>query len=152
MNLQSIVKTILSPLLIIIGFGVIGALTGHILSYLAVSSLEVFFSSNTINRLIRSLQTTASQAVSKWWWDKVSLSIYLSSLLVLFLGRYSSILLAFFASNTEIDNFNVATTLSAVLNILIFPLSVSFPTFSKLKPNSGLLWKRFDEDEIVRSS
>ena len=141
MNLQSTVKTILSPSLIIVGFGVIGALIGHISGYIAADLTGSFLLFKHYRRLGKSSHNGSSDTL------KVMLSyglpLYFSALLFLFLGQYRNIILAYYASDIEIGNFNVAVILSSTVNILVFPLSVLFPAFSRLNPNTSSLEKTF---------
>ncbi len=141
LNIQAIMKTTLSPLLVFLGFSVVGALAGHITSYLVASlagsllllnyykTLEKPSNSNTISNL------------------RVLLSygfpIYVAALLILLLGQYQNIILAFFASDAEIGNFNVAITLTSLVNVLILPLGALLPAFAKINPKSKELGRVF---------
>lgn len=141
MNAQSISKTTLSPTLVVLGFGIFGALAGHVASYLiACLTGSLFFS-----KYYRKLDKPSNNSFSSNLKAMISYGfpLYLSALLILTLGRYQTIILAFFASNAEIGNFSIATTLSSMITVLIFPLAVLFPTFSKVNPNSNDLKKIF---------
>lgn len=139
MNIQSIVKTTLSPLLVILGFSVIGALSGHILGYMIAALLGSLILFKYYKRLGKPSSNSFSGNL------KIMLGygfpLYLSALLGLFLGQYQTIILAFFTSNFEIGNFSIATNLSSLINVLIFPLTVLFPAFSKVNPNGDELKK-----------
>jgi O-antigen/teichoic acid export membrane protein len=141
MNLQATAKTAISPLLVVLGFSVLGALTGHITSYM-IASLA---GSLILLKYYKSLGKPSSGSFSSIL--KVMLSygfpLYASALLGLFIGQYQTILLAFFASNAEIGNFNVAMTLTSLINVLIFPLGTLFPAFSKVNPNTSELRRLF---------
>jgi len=141
MNAQSIAKTTLSPLLVISGFSVVGALTGHISGYMiaALAGSLIFF--KYYRRLGKPSNDSFKGNI------KVMLGygfpLYLSALLDLFLGQYQTIVLAFFTSNIGIGNFSIATNLSSLINVLIFPLGVLFPAFSKVNPNGDELKRVF---------
>lgn len=141
MNAQSIAKTALSPILVVLGFSVIGALAGHIASYMfsCIAGSLIFF------RYYRRLGKPSNNSFSSNLKAMLGYGfpLYLSVLLVLILGQYSTIILAFFVSNAEIGNFSIATTLSTMISVLVFPLSVLFPTFSKVDPNSKDIKKIF---------
>jgi O-antigen/teichoic acid export membrane protein len=141
MNLQSIAKTTLSPILVILGFGVIGALAGHITSYLIGCIGGSLLFSKYYKRLGNPVNNSFSNNLKTM--VDYGFPIYLSTLLILILSRYQTILLAFFVSNAEIGNFTIATTLSTLITILIFPLAVLFPAFSKVNPHSNDLKKLF---------
>jgi len=141
MNVQAIVKTAISPLLVILGFSVVGALAGHITSYM-IAGLA---GSLLLLKYYKSLGKPPSGNLSSSL--KVMLGygfpLYASALLGLFLGQYQTIILAFFASNAEIGNFNITVVLSSLINVLIFPLGALFPAFSKVNPNSSELRRIF---------
>lgn len=134
MNAQAIVKAALSPLLVILGFSVFGALVGHMTGY----AMAGFVGSLILLKNYKSLGKPPSSSFSNN--IKIMLGygfpIYASAILLLFLGQYQTIILAFFVSNAEIGNFNVTITLSSLINVLTFPLSALFPAFSKVDPNS----------------
>ena len=125
------------PLLVILGFSVVGALAGHITSY-GIASLA---GSLILLKYYKSLGNPPSGGFSSSLKAMLGYGfpLYISSLLGLFIGQYQTILLAFFANNAEIGNFNVAMTLTSLINVLIFPLGVLFPAFSKVNPNSSEL-------------
>jgi O-antigen/teichoic acid export membrane protein len=131
MNVQAVMKTILSPALIFAGFTVAGALLGHIVSYAVASLVGTLFFITYYKAL------SAGASVKKFTGNiKLLLGygfpLYTSSLLALVQGQYQTIILAFFVSNTVIGNFTIAVTLSALLNVLLFPIGALFPAFSKL--------------------
>ncbi|MGQ9468428.1 MAG: oligosaccharide flippase family protein [Nitrososphaerales archaeon] len=124
-----------------LGFSVIGALTGHILGYMMaalVGSLILF-------KYYRKLGKPSGNSFKGN--IKVMLGygfpLYLSALLGLFLSQYQIIILAFFASNVETGNFSIAINLSSLINILIFPLMALFPAFSKVNPDGDELKRAF---------
>jgi len=52
-----------------------------------------------------------------------------------FLTQYQNIVLAYFASNVEIDNFGSTWTFASFMMILIYPITTAmFPMFSKMDP------------------
>jgi len=141
MNAQSIAKTALSPLLVVLGFSVVGALAGHITSYMIASLAGSLIFSKYYKGLGKSSNTSFSSNI------KVLLHygfpLYLSTLIPLVRGQYQTVILAFFTSNVEIGNLHIAINLSTMMNVLIFPLTVLFPAFSKVSLNSNELKKAF---------
>ncbi|MCJ7636472.1 MAG: oligosaccharide flippase family protein, partial [Nitrososphaeraceae archaeon] len=133
MNIHSIVKTLLSPLLIVVGLGVMGALVGHILgtflaAFIGSIILLKYYRTLGISKNIHYLENLGIML-------KYGIPLYLSSLLALLFSQYQTIILALFASNFEVGNFSIAVQLSSLVNILIFPIGVLFPTFSKVDRN-----------------
>jgi putative peptidoglycan lipid II flippase len=63
--------------------------------------------------------------------------LYAASILSVFLTQYQNLVLARFATNLQIGNFNAAWTFNTLLTILIYPISTAiFPMFSKINPQS----------------
>jgi O-antigen/teichoic acid export membrane protein len=141
MNVQSITKTTFSPILVISGFSVTGALAGHITSYL----IGCLAGSLIFSKYYQGLGNPSNNSFASNLKAMLGYGfpLYLSALLILILGRYQTILLAFFASNAEIGNFTIATTLLPMITVLIFPLRALFPAFSKVNPHSNDLKKIF---------
>lgn len=144
--LMSIVKASSSPVLIILGLGVSGAIIGHVLGYLVASviGLLMLYLGNyrSLKSAIRHEQ--AAEENSNFI-GHVRLMIgygfplYILSMLTLLLGQYQFILLAHYASDIEIGSFQAVLNLSSILTVLIVPITTSlFPAFSKLESTKAL--------------
>jgi len=142
MNAQSIAKTTLSPLLVVLGFSVVGALTGHIVSYLVASLAGSLIFYKYYKGLGKSSNTSFLSNIEVML--HYGFPLYLSTLIPIIRGQYQTIILAFFTSNIEIGNLHIATNLSSVMNVLILPLAVLFPAFSKVNLDSNELKKAFE--------
>jgi O-antigen/teichoic acid export membrane protein len=141
MNAQSIAKTTLSPLLVVLGFSVVGALTGHITSYMIASLAGGLVLSKYYKGLGKPSNISFPSNLKTML--HYGFPLYLSALIPLIRGQYQTVILAFFTSNVEIGNFGIAANLSSMMNVLIFPLAVLFPAFSKVSPDSNELKKAF---------
>jgi len=141
MNAQSFAKTVLSPLLVVLGFGVFGALVGHVASYMTAVLVGGLLFSKCYKGLGKPMNNSLRSSLRPML--RYGFPLYFSSLLALVLGQYQSIILAFFTSNVEIGNFSIATNLSSLVNLLIFPLGVLFPAFSRANPNGNELKRAF---------
>jgi O-antigen/teichoic acid export membrane protein len=65
------------------------------------------------------------------------LPLYLAAILAVLLGQYQNMVLAYFANNTQIGNFNAAWNFNSLLMILIYPITIAiFPMFSKMDPEN----------------
>lgn len=133
MNVQSIVKTTLSVFLIFLGFSITGAIIGQVAGYMVAALLGslVFLK---FYRGLYSFQTGSFQTNLKTNLKLMltySYPLYLTTLLGLIVSQYQTIILALFASNVEVGNFGIAINMAALLNVLVFPLTVLFPAFSK---------------------
>lgn len=141
MNAQAVAKTIASPLLVALGFSVIGALTGHVLGY----AIAILSGLPLLLKYYRGLGRPCKDGFGGSIKAMLTYGfpLYFSAILAYFLGQCQTLILAFFASNVEIGNFNVAVTLSTAMSVLTFPLGVLFPAFSKLNPDSEELRRLF---------
>ncbi|MEM2168103.1 MAG: oligosaccharide flippase family protein [Candidatus Bathyarchaeia archaeon] len=140
-NIQAFAKLLISPLLIILGFSVLGALTGHVVSYFIAGLMGGVILIKYYRGLNRS--SDGPSLINLKVMMGYGLPLYASALLGLLLAQYQALILAFFASNAEIGNFNVASGLSSTVNVLIFPLTALFPAFSKLNVNGDELRRAF---------
>ncbi|MGQ9782013.1 MAG: flippase [Nitrososphaeria archaeon] len=134
LNTEALVKAVLSPVLVILGFSVLGAVLGHVVSF-AVAGLVggVYFL-----RVYKGLGKPSDDS----FWDDIrkmisyGFPLYASSLIGAVLSQLQIILLAYFVTNDEIGNFNVAVRLLAMAGVIIQPFSSLFPAFSKVKRGS----------------
>jgi len=131
---QAVVKSVLSPLLVLLGFGALGAVLGYTFSFLVagiVGSTILYF------LLFRTLKRTkinrfkASKTLRNMLHYGVPLSI--SSILGGFLVQFYSFMMAFYCSDAMIGNFQAATNFAVLLTFFTIPIStVLFPAFAKL--------------------
>jgi O-antigen/teichoic acid export membrane protein len=146
MNAQAITKAVASPLLILVmgavgailgaGLGVlIGAITGTAVLLLSLRAFDDHSGGENIN-FNQGLKLMISYGMP----------IYLSTLIISFLGQYKSFLLALFVSDAEIGNYSIAANFSILLTLISYPIATAlFPAFSKLsiKKNRNTLEKMF---------
>ncbi len=135
---QAILKLALSPTLVLLGLGVLGALTGHVLSYLAVgiaSTLLVVKYVGSVRKYLSNNLISVSELF------KYGLPLFTSGFIGTLLSRYQYVLLTLNASDVEIGNMQAAVQFTTLLSLTTTPFSVTlFPLFSSLSVN------RRDED------
>jgi len=143
---QSALKTAFQPVLVLLGFGVAGAISGYTLSLVlaGVSGSAVLFAKHA-----RSAKPPASvrndQSVGLGVMIGYGLPLYLATIITVFVRQYQNLVLAHFTTNLEIGNFNAAVNFAALLNVLSYPIATAmFPMFSKMKPER-------DRNEISRA-
>jgi len=141
LNSEAIAKSLLSPTLIVLGFGVAGAVLGHVASYVIAAIIGVAF-------FIKLYRMLGRPARNSFFGDiRIMVSygfpLYAANLLNRVSSQVQLLVLAFFASNTEIGNFNVAAGLLALVGVLAYPFSALFPAFSKVKKGSSELHQLF---------
>lgn len=134
--IQSVVKTLLSPLLILAGLGVEGALIGLVGSFFLTSIIGCLLLYNYAAALGKPSEDSFADTLKIM--VRYGLPLYLSSVIAMIISQFRTLMLAFFTSDAEIGNFSVVVTLSSTMNVLILPLSALFPAFSKLKSESEL--------------
>jgi O-antigen/teichoic acid export membrane protein len=134
--LRDAARVIFSPLLIIVGFGVAGAISGQILGWVLASAAGVWMLL-AYQQIIRNRPSEPASekgmALDIETMIRYGLPLYLAALLSSVLFQYQNIVLAFFTTNTEIGNFNAARNFGVLISILATPVATAlFPAFSKL--------------------
>ncbi len=136
MNVEAFTRGLTSPLLIIVGLGVVGALIGTGLGYVlaagAGGALLLFFTLRDLKRnggddpppsFFLGLKTMVSYGSP----------LYVSNLLIGLQGEIQRILLSLHASNASIGNYATAVNFSVFISMISSPIvTILFPAFSKL--------------------
>ncbi|MEM1660912.1 MAG: oligosaccharide flippase family protein [Candidatus Bathyarchaeia archaeon] len=147
--LMSIIKSTLAPTLIIIGLGIVGAITAHVLSYAAASLSGVVILYLDQYRKLKALANkdelpSSSFAPNLRLMISYGLPLYISSLLLILMDQYRLLLLAHNVSDLEIGNFQAAGNFVALLTVISAPMALAiFPAFSKLEAGSSDMNKAF---------
>lgn len=131
-NINALAKAATSIPLVLLGFGVIGAIVGHVASYAvaAVAAMSIVF---LITREKQSLQdnTTFSDALKTLM--RYGAPLYIAFILTGFIPIYQNIVLANFTTDADIGNYKAAANFIALLAVLAVPITtVLLPAFSKL--------------------
>jgi stage V sporulation protein B len=131
--IYSVLKSTLAPILILLGFGIGGAIIGYIIGVLVAG---VFGATILFAKHARpTSSTTSQQTVQLSTLINYSLPLYLASLLAVLITQYQNLVLARFVNDIQIGNFNAAWNFNSLLSILIYPISTAiFPMFSKIDP------------------
>jgi len=134
--LRDLVRLILSPVLIIVGFGVAGAIAGQVSGWAMAAALGLCLM--LVHR--RVLSTTPSDRSSENGLQEniktmmvYGLPLYAGTLLGTILSQYQTIALAFFTTDAEIGNFRAAINFGSLIGVVATPVVTAlFPAFSKL--------------------
>ncbi len=132
--LQSTVKTALSALLILVGYGVFGALLGAVIAILAAGTAAVALLYVFIYRPLKQPHE-ASPATIPYLklMVKYGLPLSLSTILTGFATQFYSILMAMYCSNQAIGNYQAALNFAVLASFFSTPITtILFPAFSKL--------------------
>jgi O-antigen/teichoic acid export membrane protein len=143
--LQAIVKTLLGPLLVFLGFGVLGAVLGAIVSIavggLISMSLVYFVLFRPLNKLKTSscnIKHTLKSLLS------YGIPLTLSTIVVSVLPQIFASFMARNAGLTIMGNYASALHFAVLVTFISFPISTAlFPAFSKLRPEK--------EPEIIKT-
>ncbi|UCD44397.1 MAG: oligosaccharide flippase family protein [Candidatus Bathyarchaeota archaeon] len=131
MVVQSVVKTTSSYLFLVWGYGVLGAVIGHILGFGVVTTASV---------ILTVWYTRGKEASTEAMSEEVSINEMLRFGFPLFIGslignlgaKYQGLLLAWFASDAAIGNLNIANKFRSLVTLFTVPIStVVYPAFSK---------------------
>jgi stage V sporulation protein B len=133
--LRDCTRVAVSVALIILGFGVAGAIMGQVSAYILTGLLGLFL----LLAVRRGLRTLSSTPVVMTLREDTrtmmayGLPLYVGSLMGTVLAQYQTIVLAFFTTNAEIGNLSAAANFGALVSIVATPVAASlFPAFSKL--------------------
>lgn len=144
-NLQATIKVTVSIGLVLLAFGVCGAITGQVASFVVAGIIGAL-----ILLLKHYKKLCAGDKDDKHFTDTLrtlivyGFPLYLSSLLGGFVPQYQGIILALFTSNVEIGNFKAATNLLAIVTMVTMPIGrILFPAFSKFDPKGEDIKKFF---------
>jgi O-antigen/teichoic acid export membrane protein len=135
-SIQALAKTIISIVLVVVGFGVAGAVIGHTASYIvaAVAGGTILY------LLVRNMpKDDANPRVGFTLLQDVKVltyygaPLYLSLLLTGLIPVYQSFILANFTRDVDVGNFRAASNFTALMAILSIPIATALlPAFSKL--------------------
>jgi O-antigen/teichoic acid export membrane protein len=137
MNIMAGSKTVSAILLVLLGFGVTGAVLGFTVGYMVASILaiallfaKVLGPRGKLSRadFVESLKVLVSYGMP----------VYIAVLLVGFTPLYNQVVLTFFASNFDIGNYSVATNFLVLMAVIPGSITTALlPAFSKLDSSSA---------------
>lgn len=136
MNIHAIIKAVASPLLIIIGLGIAGAIIGQGLGlFFAATSGAAILLLRTCPRLRKNSMESENITLPQGLKMMISYGapLYLSSIMVSASTQIQSVILALFTSNINIGNYRTAQNFTILMTLLASPIAtILFPAFSKL--------------------
>jgi len=142
---QAIVKTILAPALVIMGFGAFGAILGTTIATLisGLISITILYltlyrnSPNPNNEKPKITETTKTML-------RYGLPLSILTILAGSLQQFYNFLIAVYCTDAIIGNYQAAVNFSVLITFFATPIStVLFPAFSKLNPQK--------EDEMFKN-
>ena len=140
---QATVKSVAAPLLVLVGFGALGATLGYTISFIASAIISLTLLYLIIIRKVKSKNPKNSNTV-KTLREMLRYGVPLSTSYIIngFLVQFYAFLMAIYCTDVAIGNYQVATQFATTLTFFTIPIStVLFPAFSKINPQdeNGLL-------------
>jgi O-antigen/teichoic acid export membrane protein len=136
---QSVVKTAAGPVLVFLGYSVLGAVIGYALGSVAAGLVGLATFYLVLFRPLRKKRTKNSN-VAKTLKTMLGYGVPLSiaSILGGILGQCYSFMVVPFTSNTLYGNYATAVNFTLLLTFFSIPIAtVLFPAFAKLDPKNG---------------
>jgi O-antigen/teichoic acid export membrane protein len=136
---HSITKTTAAPLLVLVGYGALGAVLGYTFSLLTAGIIGLvvlyFLLFKKLPRKDTHYEPNTLDALKTMLRFGVPLSI--ATILSGFLTQFYAFMMAFYCSDIMIGNYQIAANFSVLLTFFTFPIAaVLLPTFSKLDPRN----------------
>jgi O-antigen/teichoic acid export membrane protein len=141
----AIAKTVAGPILVLLGYSVLGAVLGYTLSSIAAGIIGLAIFYFILFRPLRKLGTKSSNVTKTLkMMLRYGVPLSISSILGGILGQLFGFIMASFAGDTMIGNYQAAVNFSVLLSFFTIPIStVLFPAFAKLDPQ--------EDHELVRT-
>jgi O-antigen/teichoic acid export membrane protein len=142
---QAIVKTAIGPILVFLGYGILGAVLGYTMSFFAAGVIGLATFYLILIRPLRKRATSKSNIVKTLkTMLKYGVPLSINSILSGILIQVYAFMMPSFASDTMIGNYQTALTFSVLLSFVTTPIAtVLFPAFSKLNPQK--------EQELIKT-
>ncbi|MEM0253517.1 MAG: flippase [Candidatus Bathyarchaeia archaeon] len=131
-------RALLSPLLVILGYSVAGAITGYVIAFSIGFATGLILLYRHYRRLKNAIMKSGQKPLETLYpMIAYGAPLYLSNTLNSFITTLRGIILAYFTTNFLIGNFNTAMNFSMLVTLLSSPVATAlFPAFSKLGNNT----------------
>ena len=135
-TLQALSRLFIAPTLIVLGYGILGAIVGYILSFFLSSIFGIIFILLYIRR-IKNHDDVGSRFNMDWDLLHNMLLLgfpaYFPTIISNFMWVYRNYILSMFTTNFDIGNFSAAFYIYTIFTILLGPIqNTLFPSFSKI--------------------
>jgi O-antigen/teichoic acid export membrane protein len=142
---QSIVKTTIGPVLVFLGYSILGAVIGYTLSFVAAGIIGLATFYFVLFRPLRKHNTGKSRMFKTLkTMLRYGVPLSISSMLGGILTQFYAFMIISFVSNTMYGNYQTTVNFAVLLGFLTFPISTTlFPAFAKIDPQK--------ENELVET-
>jgi O-antigen/teichoic acid export membrane protein len=142
--LQSSVKALLAPALVLLGYGALGVVLGHTISFCTAAAAGTIILYSAFYRNIKKAEGGSSLAETMKIMLKYGVPLSASIILAGFLRQFYRLITAIYCSDLLIGNYQAAVNFTMIITFFTIPIStVLFPAFSKLNPEK--------ESETIRT-
>jgi O-antigen/teichoic acid export membrane protein len=134
--LQALIQCALSPLLVLLGYGAMGALLGYTLGSVVACILAISLLYFGIFRKLPIIKTSRSRVIDTLKpMLKYGIPLAISAILYGIVAPFFSFVMATYCSNIMIGNYRVAQNFALLVSIFSATiLTTLFPVFSKINP------------------
>ncbi|MCL2134570.1 MAG: oligosaccharide flippase family protein [Candidatus Bathyarchaeota archaeon] len=143
--LQALIKTLLGPLMVFLGFSVLGAVLGAVVSVVVGGIISIGLVYFALFRPLRKSKVGACNIKRTLTpMLKYGVPLTLSNIVVGVLPQIFAFFMALYVSNSMMGNYTAAMYFAILVTFISFPISTAlFPAFSKLNPEK--------EPELVKT-
>jgi len=142
-SLQAIGKAVASVALVLLGYGVAGAIVGYVASYAiagAAGGVILFL----ILRQMRNIKESQRSRNDLRDVLRYGIPLYLSIIVTALTPFYQNLILAIYVTDAEIGNYKAAVNFAVLMTVLSVPIaSALLPTFSKIESAAKREMKSF---------
>lgn len=135
--LQGLVKGVLSPILVYLGYGVLGAVMGGVLSSLASATLGVFLMlhhSGDLDGVERVNCSASDLRVLLGYGIPLFLGVFVSGLV----ARFRGLLLSWYIAAAAVGNYGVASRFTSLVGVVTGSIGATLlPAFSRYSYDKG---------------
>lgn len=133
---QSIAKSIAGPALVILGYGVLGAIMGYTMSFLTAGAIGLTALYLIVFKPMKRLKVGKGDfSKTLKLLLKYGVPLSTASLISGVLSQVYGFMMVIYASDTMIGNYQAAVNFSVLLSFFTIPIgTVLFPAFAKLDP------------------
>jgi stage V sporulation protein B len=130
---QSIIKTVMIPIIIILGLSAFGAVIGYTVTSLFAGLIGILLMWTIFKSLSKPDISRTDLVTNIKTMFKYGLPLSISTILAGFLSQFFNILMAIYATDLMIGNYSVASNFAILIGFFVTPVAtMMFPAFSKL--------------------
>jgi len=138
MIIQSSLRTLIAPTLVLLGYEAFGAIVGYTVAFLAVGILGIAILYQIFYKKAHGTDDNKpklSKNIKKML--RYGLPLSISAILGGFLAQFYNFMMAIYCSDLMIGNYQAAVNFAVLITFFTTPITTTlFPAFSKLNPKS----------------